>query len=269
MHKLGGRLLNFMNIYIVIDCVSEQGTSKSCVNKITSAAAVAGWCIFNLRSNLCRVTIVACECDKQRHHTSCSWLSPMTTEDDKRAPADVSDNDDLGEDEEIDEKAKLLSREPSPVPSDKDEDEVEPRYQQPAPSPLKRFAVIIFMIFLFWLGFQLGSKVLPGKRKSQIVYASRCDLTSCAALCFLGWPSLTGTQRSTNSAQQQAQLLRKRWRMDVYGFVGRFLPRKSNLFRRKPLLGRRVEEQNASRSRENDVCSPDICIHPMSTHYLR
>ncbi|KAF8883495.1 hypothetical protein CPB84DRAFT_1626229, partial [Gymnopilus junonius] len=49
----------------------------------------------------------------------------------------------------------------------------DPRFARPSPSPLKRLALVIFLAFLFWLGFQMRSGLLERKKDSKVIYASR------------------------------------------------------------------------------------------------
>lgn len=95
--------------------------------------------------------------------------------DEKHVPADVSD-DEL-DTKANDEKAQLLSsRETSPTPSDDtsaSDPPEDPRFARPSPSPIKRLALVIFLAFLFWLGFQMRSALLEEKKNAKIIHASR------------------------------------------------------------------------------------------------
>ncbi|PPQ68550.1 hypothetical protein CVT26_003359 [Gymnopilus dilepis] len=112
------------------------------------------------------------------HRPSSDVISPLATimsHDEKHPPVDVSD-DEL--DSSVDgEKAKLLSsRESSPAPAhgasltNTPED---PRFARTPPSPFKRLALVIFLAFLFWLGFQMRSSLLESKRHPKVIHASR------------------------------------------------------------------------------------------------
>ncbi|CAA7268590.1 unnamed protein product [Cyclocybe aegerita] len=59
------------------------------------------------------------------------------------------------------------TRSPSPEP------EEDSRFVQPTPSPFKRLALVLFMAFLFWVGFQLRAGLLEAKKKPKVIYASR------------------------------------------------------------------------------------------------
>ncbi|KAF9555894.1 hypothetical protein CPC08DRAFT_642253 [Agrocybe pediades] len=97
--------------------------------------------------------------------------------DEKRPLATLPDDVDLLS--EDDEKARLMSQETTPVASDaedNDDDDTTTRttqVQETRPSPLKRFALIVLLIFACWMGFQLCSSMLAAKRKPRIIYASR------------------------------------------------------------------------------------------------
>ncbi|KAJ6623644.1 hypothetical protein B0H10DRAFT_2008995 [Mycena sp. CBHHK59/15] len=69
------------------------------------------------------------------------------------------------EDEDIDDAASTSAREQAPsfppVP--------DPRFEQPTPSPWKRAGLLLFLLFLFWLAFQLKNTAGPPK----VIHASR------------------------------------------------------------------------------------------------
>ncbi|PPQ92063.1 hypothetical protein CVT25_007309 [Psilocybe cyanescens] len=97
------------------------------------------------------------------------------SDNDEKHPANISRDEqenDVEEDEfAADEKSELLSsRETSPSPSDDDED---PRLNRAAPSRFKRFALLVFLVFLFWLGYQMRMSMWEGKRKPKVIHASR------------------------------------------------------------------------------------------------
>ncbi|PPQ95138.1 hypothetical protein CVT25_010637 [Psilocybe cyanescens] len=99
------------------------------------------------------------------------------SDNDEKHPADISgdeEENDVEEDEfDADEKSELLSsRETSPSPSDDDDDE-DPRLNRAAPSHFKRFALLVFLVFLFWLGYQMRRSMWEGKRKPKVIHASR------------------------------------------------------------------------------------------------
>ena len=62
--------------------------------------------------------------------------------------------------------SRSASPEPAPVT-------VDPRFNPPAPSPLKRAGLLLFIAVLVWIAFYMRSGLLEAKRKPQIIYASR------------------------------------------------------------------------------------------------
>ncbi|KAF9459778.1 hypothetical protein BDZ94DRAFT_1267344 [Collybia nuda] len=50
---------------------------------------------------------------------------------------------------------------------------LDPRFNQPAPSPFKRTALIFFTIFLFWVAFSMRRSLWEGKKAPKVIYASR------------------------------------------------------------------------------------------------
>ncbi|KDR66317.1 hypothetical protein GALMADRAFT_81123 [Galerina marginata CBS 339.88] len=97
----------------------------------------------------------------------------MSSDDEKHNPTDVSD-DELDSDAD-DETSKLLSsRESSPTPSDDTSELAEdPRFTQPSPSPMKRWGLVVFLAFLFWLGYQMRGAIFEGKKNTKVIHASR------------------------------------------------------------------------------------------------
>jgi hypothetical protein len=48
--------------------------------------------------------------------------------------------------------------------------ELDSRFHQPTPSPFKRAALIVFILFLFWLAMSMR---WSSRKKPEIIYASR------------------------------------------------------------------------------------------------
>lgn len=94
-------------------------------------------------------------------------LIPQTDADRNGTESDVDEDD--GPEIQSTDDAELIPLEsesvttPEEVPHD-------PRFDQPVPSPYKRAALIIFMLFLFWLAFTMRK----AQRQPKVIYASRC-----------------------------------------------------------------------------------------------
>ncbi|KAF8900278.1 hypothetical protein CPB84DRAFT_1709090 [Gymnopilus junonius] len=95
--------------------------------------------------------------------------------DEKRVPVDISGSELEAAADNV--KTQLISsRDFSPVPSDDlfvSDPPEDPRFIRPSPFPLKRLALVIFLAYLFWHGFQVCPPLLEGKKDSKVIYASR------------------------------------------------------------------------------------------------
>jgi hypothetical protein len=88
----------------------------------------------------------------------------ISSESDSESESDLEESEDDSQSQKDETEPKPTTAE-RPVP--------DPRFNQPAPSPYKRAALVIFTILLFWFALSLRSSLLAHKRSSKVIYASR------------------------------------------------------------------------------------------------